>query len=436
MDFCGNGSVKDLLQYTIIPEKPLHWIVTSALEGLNYLHSLTPHPIIHRDIKSANILITDDAEVKIADFGVSEHLTATICARNTLVGTPFWMAPEVVSGSDYDTQADIWSMGITVMEMAEGAPPLSRDYPNPMRAMFKIPFLAPPKLAEPDKWSRKLNEFLEASLVKDASKRPSAKALLSHAWVTSNQKQRRSLLDLIVEVKKERDAEKRNSKVNLVQTTVKPAKRTATSPEKQPPAIAEDAEEWQQTMVYKGETQKPSGTFVEKPDVSSGTFVEKPDVQETFVEKSNVSGTFVEKPDAVTTRKVGLLDRVKKTLSASGEGLNKRQKVRDCGLAKSQEDLRTSSNEKLKSAPIKSADSLNDVLDQPPAVPPKPFKLLSFKFNIHALYAFIITLLLLGAFYYRSQADTCQVNYAKLKQSLPVAKPQNKPSNALCSLFC
>jgi serine/threonine kinase 3 len=151
MDFCGGGSVHDLLEFTIIPEKPLQWILSSAMDGLAYLHSIN---IIHRDIKSANILLTEDGFVKIADFGVSDQVSQTICA-NTVVGTPYWMAPEVITGKDYNTSADIWSLGITAIEMAEGGPPVARAFPNPMRAMFKIPFLPPPTLYEPNKFSSK-----------------------------------------------------------------------------------------------------------------------------------------------------------------------------------------------------------------------------------------------------------------------------------------
>lgn len=134
MTYCQGGSVKDLLAFSALPEPAIAWITLGAVEGLAYLHSIQ---IMHRDVKAANILLTETGEPKIADFGVSEHVSHEV-SKHTMVGTPFWMAPEVIEGGQYDTAADIWSLGITIVEMAEREPPLARSIPNPMRAMFKI----------------------------------------------------------------------------------------------------------------------------------------------------------------------------------------------------------------------------------------------------------------------------------------------------------
>lgn len=118
-ELCEAGSLADCLKatQTTFSERQIAYIISNVLSGLEYLHSKR---IIHRDIKAANILLTDDSKVKIADFGVSGTLSASISARNSLVGTPFWMAPEVILGSPYGTSADIWSLGITCIELAQG----------------------------------------------------------------------------------------------------------------------------------------------------------------------------------------------------------------------------------------------------------------------------------------------------------------------------
>ncbi|KAI3638174.1 hypothetical protein MIR68_003785 [Amoeboaphelidium protococcarum] len=274
MDYCGNGSVHDLLEFTIIPEKSLQWIVGSALEGLVYLHQLQ---IIHRDIKSANILLTDDCEVKIADFGVSDHVAQTIMARNTVVGTPFFMAPEIITASNYNVLADIWSLGITVMEMGEGCPPLAREYPNPMRAMFKIPFLPPPTLHEPERWSKKMADFLSLCLVKDFAKRSSALDLLTHPWLNNFGKQKKSLQELVVEVKKEK------VKQQELALQMKNAKTVVA------PKHVLLLQEYAPTASSDGAQQTGAGTFivnqttVQDKNQAAGTFIQHDVAQDTVI---------------------------------------------------------------------------------------------------------------------------------------------------------
>ncbi|ETO19938.1 hypothetical protein RFI_17281, partial [Reticulomyxa filosa] len=151
-----------------------------------YLHS---NNLIHRDIKARNILLNHKGQCKLADFGVSTQLQQTISKRNTVIGSPFWMAPEVFKQNTYDQKADIWSLGITVIEMAEGKPPLS-ELP-PLRVglfyvtLLKIPTNDPPTLYDKEKWSDALHDFLRRCLVLNSSERWSAKELLQHKFIKS-----------------------------------------------------------------------------------------------------------------------------------------------------------------------------------------------------------------------------------------------------------
>ncbi|GCB75993.1 hypothetical protein scyTo_0015405, partial [Scyliorhinus torazame] len=149
MEFCGAGSVTDLIKNTkgnTLKEDWIAYICREILRGLTHLHQ---HKVIHRDIKGQNVLLTENAEVKLVDFGVSAQLDRTVGRRNTFIGTPYWMAPEVIACDEnpdatYDFKSDLWSLGITAMEMAEGAPPLCDMHP--MRALFLIPRNPPPRL--------------------------------------------------------------------------------------------------------------------------------------------------------------------------------------------------------------------------------------------------------------------------------------------------
>jgi len=180
MEYCGAGSVSDLMRITdkVLNEEQIAVVVRDALKGLVYLHSLRK---IHRDIKAGNILLNEKGESKLADFGVSGQLSDTMAKRQTVIGTPFWMAPEVIQEVGYDVKADLWSLGITCIEMAEGKPPYSNIHP--MRAIFMIPSRPPPKLTEPDNWSKDFNDFIAKCLTKNPEQRPHASELLKHPFV-------------------------------------------------------------------------------------------------------------------------------------------------------------------------------------------------------------------------------------------------------------
>lgn len=174
MEFCGAGSVNDLIKSvkgSSLREDWIAYVCKEVLNGLAHLHS---HRVIHRDIKGQNVLLTDNAEVKLVDFGVSAQLDKTIGKRNTFIGTPYWMAPEVIAcdenlGATYDNRSDLWSLGITAIEMADGKPPLCDMHP--MRALFLIPRNPPPKL-KTRKWSKKFVDFIGVCLIKDYTQRP------------------------------------------------------------------------------------------------------------------------------------------------------------------------------------------------------------------------------------------------------------------------
>jgi len=181
MEFMGNGCLTELLnQYEAVrlTEKHIATICRETLRGLQYIHNLNR---IHRDIKSDNILLGANGEVKLADFGYAAQLTAQRIVRTTVVGTPYWMSPELIHGNNYDTKVDIWSLGIMCMEMAEGEPPYIEL--TPLRALFMITTKGIPPLREPQQWSVEFKDFLGKCLETSPSNRPTATALLAHPFI-------------------------------------------------------------------------------------------------------------------------------------------------------------------------------------------------------------------------------------------------------------
>uniref|UniRef100_A0A8C8RW23 Myosin IIIA n=1 Tax=Pelusios castaneus TaxID=367368 RepID=A0A8C8RW23_9SAUR len=204
LELCNGGSVTDLVKGLLkrgerMDELVIAYILHEALMGLQHLHE---NKTIHRDVKGNNILLTTEGGVKLVDFGVSAQLTSTRLRRNTSVGTPFWMAPEVIAceqqlDSSYDARCDAWSLGITAIELGDGDPPLADLHP--MRALFKIPRNPPPTLHQPELWSSEFNDFINKCLTKDYEKRPTISDLLQHDFIKQVEGHKKALQKQLME---------------------------------------------------------------------------------------------------------------------------------------------------------------------------------------------------------------------------------------------
>ncbi|XP_021917596.1 mitogen-activated protein kinase kinase kinase kinase 5 isoform X8 [Zootermopsis nevadensis] len=191
MEYCGGGSLQDIYHITgPLTELQIAYMCKETLHGLAYLHSMGK---MHRDIKGANILLTESGDVKLADFGVSAQITATINKRKSFIGTPYWMAPEVAAverKGGYNQLCDIWAIGVTSIELAELQPPMFDLHP--MRALFLMSKsgFKPPTLKDRDKWSPTFHNFIKVALTKNPKKRPTAEKLLLHPFFQSEMSKR------------------------------------------------------------------------------------------------------------------------------------------------------------------------------------------------------------------------------------------------------
>ncbi|KAF5901567.1 STE20-like serine/threonine-protein kinase isoform X2, partial [Clarias magur] len=204
IEFCAGGAVDAVMLELERPltEPQIRVVCRQSLEALSYLHE---NKIIHRDLKAGNILFSADGDVKLADFGVSAKNTRTLQRRDSFIGTPYWMAPEVVmcetsKDRPYDYKADIWSLGITLIELAQIEPP--NHEMNPMRVLLKIAKSEPPTLMQPSRWSPEFSDFLKKALDKNVDHRWSALQLLQHPFVSSVA-DNKPLRELIAEAKAE-----------------------------------------------------------------------------------------------------------------------------------------------------------------------------------------------------------------------------------------
>ncbi|XP_028856243.1 mitogen-activated protein kinase kinase kinase kinase 5 isoform X2 [Denticeps clupeoides] len=202
MEYCGGGSLQDIYHVTgPLSENQIAYVCREMLQGLDYLHG---HKKIHRDIKGANILLNDHGEVKLADFGIAAQITATFARRMSFIGTPYWMAPEVAAveiKGGYNELCDIWSVGITAIELAELQPPLFDLHPLRLLFLMTKSGYQPPKLKDKAKWSTVFHNFVKSMLIRSAKKRPSAAKMLTNPFVTQTCLRQDLTLDLLEKLK-------------------------------------------------------------------------------------------------------------------------------------------------------------------------------------------------------------------------------------------
>ncbi|CAD8125833.1 unnamed protein product [Paramecium sonneborni] len=194
MEYCAVGSVLGLMEVMErgLSQEEISAIMYSTLLGIEYLHQ---NKKIHRDIKAGNILLDHKGQVKLADFGVAAQLTYSCADKGTFIGTPFWMSPEVISKSRYNQLTDIWSLGVTAIELAEGTPPYSHIHP--VRAMFAIKSNPPVGLTKPELWSKEFNQFVKACLRVEVNERPAASQLLQYTFIKQGKQHLKKLFNLV-----------------------------------------------------------------------------------------------------------------------------------------------------------------------------------------------------------------------------------------------
>jgi len=212
MEYCDGGSLQDIIdarenEEVCLTEQQIAQIVAQVLQALEYLHSMKK---IHRDIKAGNILLNSQGMAKLADFGISAQQVGDE-KRTTTIGSSYWMAPETLMGGGYDSKADIWSLGITIMEMAEGIPPLIEEQPH--KAAFRIVNDPPPKLSAPQMWSKSFVDFVSHCLTKNPEHRPSSAELRRHPFIAEVGDNHDAIIELIAWSQK--DKKKRVKKKKL-----------------------------------------------------------------------------------------------------------------------------------------------------------------------------------------------------------------------------
>ncbi|XP_060922209.1 mitogen-activated protein kinase kinase kinase kinase 2 isoform X4 [Limanda limanda] len=185
MEYCGGGSLQDIYHVTgPLKEKQIAYVCRETLQGLYHLHETGK---MHRDIKGANILLTERGDVKLADFGVAAEISASVAKRKSFIGTPYWMAPEVAAvekKGGYNHLCDIWAVGITAIELAELQPPMFDLHPMRALMLMSKSSFQPPRLKDKSKWCAGFQSFVKMALIKNPRKRPSAETLLQHPFVT------------------------------------------------------------------------------------------------------------------------------------------------------------------------------------------------------------------------------------------------------------
>ncbi len=194
LEYCDGGSLLELIKILQKPlnEEQIASLIYMILLGLNFLHE---NKKIHRDVKTGNILLSREGIAKLGDFGVSTQLMHSFSKKISKIGTPFYMSPEVILQNKYNYKCDIWSLGITCIEMAEGEPPFSKI--KPYLVLKKIITQPPKGLKNKDKWSNDFNDFIEKCLIYEPNERPSAKDLLKHPFIVKNNKGNKLISELV-----------------------------------------------------------------------------------------------------------------------------------------------------------------------------------------------------------------------------------------------
>ena len=277
IEYCDGGSVLDLMRITErnLNEEQIASIIYMVLNGLAFLHEQKK---IHRDIKAGNILLTREGVAKLGDFGVSAQLMHSFSKKVSKIGTPYWMSPEVISQNSYDSKCDIWSLGITCIEMAEGEPPYSEV--RTFLVMKKIISSPPKGMSNPAIWSLEFNDFVSKCLTFDPEKRPTAKELLKHKFITKNNKGNELIGELI-----------NNSldQINRYRATMlnEEGKNDINEGEEN---YDEENEDNMGSVVYKGDDNIDSGTMIKKEEVNMGSMIVISEANiDTNNTKSNIS---------------------------------------------------------------------------------------------------------------------------------------------------
>ncbi|XP_043076933.1 serine/threonine-protein kinase 10-like [Puntigrus tetrazona] len=332
-----------------LEEPQIRVICKQMLEALQYLHSMK---IIHRDLKAGNILLTLDGDIKLADFGVSAKNSKTLQRRDSFIGTPYWMAPEVVmcetmKDAPYDYKADIWSLGITLIELAQIEPP--HHELNPMRVLLKIAKSEPPTLEQPAKWSMEFKDFLKKALDRNPETRPTAAQLLEHPFVSSV-KTNRPLRELVAEAKAEVMEEIEDNQEEAEDE----------DPADLSPAPIKDPSETSETSLYGDHHHNEAPMELEEeprtPESTEAPPKEQDDLSDKFPEEDH------DKPESEASGKT----------SSSDSGIEDGKST-----PTHEEDPKVSEPElpPLRTAePSESSESSSDAAEQPPEKPEEPEK--------------------------------------------------------------